>query len=98
MCAGRRNIASVLQPTSCGSFISMPRPMPTARKFASAAMGTGHTSEADKMPAVGKNIPHDSAVGHVSGQSIFLDDLPPASGELLVDFLGSPVAHGRIRS
>ena len=50
------------------------------------------------MPSVGKNIPHDSAAGHVSGQSIFLDDLPPTAGELLVDFLGSPVAHGKIRS
>ena len=50
------------------------------------------------MPAVGKNIPHDSAVGHVTGQSTFLDDVAPASGEWLVDFLGSPVAHGRIRS
>jgi xanthine dehydrogenase large subunit len=50
------------------------------------------------MPAVGKNIPHDSAVGHVTGQSTFLDDVPPASGEWLVDFLGSPVAHGRIRN
>ncbi len=50
------------------------------------------------MPAVGKNIPHDSALGHVTGQSIFLDDVPPARNELLVDFLGSPVAHGRIQS
>jgi xanthine dehydrogenase large subunit len=50
------------------------------------------------MPAVGKNIPHDSAVGHVSGQSIFLDDIPPTAGEMLVDFLGSPVAHGKIRA
>jgi xanthine dehydrogenase large subunit len=52
----------------------------------------------DLMPSIGKNIPHDSAAGHVSGQSIFLDDLPPTAGELLVDFLGSPVAHGKIRS
>ncbi|HSV14166.1 MAG TPA: xanthine dehydrogenase molybdopterin binding subunit [Tepidisphaeraceae bacterium] len=49
------------------------------------------------MPAVGQNIPHDSAAGHVTGESIFLDDVPPARGELLVDFFGSPVAHGRIK-
>ena len=50
------------------------------------------------MPAVGQNIPHDSAAGHVSGESIFLDDVAPARGELLVDYLGSPVAHGRVIS
>lgn len=50
------------------------------------------------MPSVGKDIPNDSATGHVSGRSIFLNDVPPARNELLVDFLGSPVAHGRIKS
>jgi xanthine dehydrogenase large subunit len=50
------------------------------------------------MPSVGKNIPNDSAAGHVSGQSVFLNDVSPARNELLVDFLGSPVAHGRIKS
>ncbi len=49
------------------------------------------------MPAIGQSIPHDSAAGHVSGASIFLDDVRPIHGELLVDFVGSPVAHGRIR-
>ena len=50
------------------------------------------------MPSVGKNIPHDSAVGHVSGESIYIDDMAPLRGELIVDFVWSPVAHGRIRS
>ncbi len=50
------------------------------------------------MNTVGKNIPHDSAAGHVSGASIYIDDMPMARNELLVDFLYSPVAHGRIRS
>ena len=50
------------------------------------------------MGVIGKDIPHDSARGHVSGESIFVDDMPPARGEVFVDFLGSPVAHGRIRS
>jgi xanthine dehydrogenase large subunit len=50
------------------------------------------------MPSVGKSIPNDSAAGHVSGRSIFLNDLPPARNELLVDFLASPVAHGHIKS
>ena len=50
------------------------------------------------MSVVGKNIPHDSAKGHVSGESIFIDDMPFAKNELIVDFLGSPIAHGKIIS
>jgi xanthine dehydrogenase large subunit len=29
---------------------------------------------------------------------VYIDDLPPARNELLVDFVGSPLAHGRIQS
>src|SRR5215213_6908103 len=50
------------------------------------------------MSLVGQNIPHDSAAGHVSGESLFLDDTAPLRGELLVDYVGSPVAHGEILS
>ena len=50
------------------------------------------------MPSVGKNIPHDSAVGHVSGESVYIDDVGRLRGELIVDFVWSPVAHGQIRS
>src|SRR5688572_18124195 len=49
------------------------------------------------MTSVGKDIPHDSAVTHVTGESIFLDDLPPLAGELLAGIVPSPVAHGRIK-
>src|ERR1700722_9146125 len=49
------------------------------------------------MSSVGKNIAHDSAVGHVTGQSRFLDDLPPLAGELLAGIVPSPVAHGRVK-
>jgi xanthine dehydrogenase large subunit len=48
------------------------------------------------MAVVGQNIPHDSAAGHVSGESLFLDDVAPARGELLIDIVGSPVAHGEV--
>jgi xanthine dehydrogenase large subunit len=47
---------------------------------------------------VGRDVPHDSARGHVTGQSIYVDDLPSLPGELLVDFVFSPFAHARIRS
>jgi xanthine dehydrogenase large subunit len=50
------------------------------------------------MGVVGKNIPHESAVAHVTGEATYIDDLPPAFGELLVDFVGSPVAHGRVKA
>lgn len=50
------------------------------------------------MSIVGKNVPHDSAAGHVSGQSIYIDDMMPQKNELLVDFFWSPVSHGKIRS
>jgi xanthine dehydrogenase large subunit len=34
----------------------------------------------------------------VSGEALYLDDLPPARNELLVDFVGSPLPHARIKS
>ncbi|HEY1628386.1 MAG TPA: molybdopterin cofactor-binding domain-containing protein, partial [Tepidisphaeraceae bacterium] len=49
------------------------------------------------MPSIGKDIAHDSAVTHVSGESIFLDDLPAGPGELLAGIVPSPVAHGTIK-
>ena len=60
-----------------------------------------HTNPIHEQTAagsVGQNIPHDSAHGHVNGQSIYIDDMPWARNELIVDFLGSPVAHGRLLS
>ena len=50
------------------------------------------------MKVVGKQVPHDSAVGHVTGEALFVDDLPFTKNELLVDFIASPVAHGKIKS
>lgn len=49
------------------------------------------------MSQVGKDIPHDSARGHVTGESIYIDDMPLARNELIVDFFGSPVANGKIK-
>lgn len=47
--------------------------------------------------SVGKNIPHDSARSHVSGESIFIDDKPIAKNEVLCGFLGAPVACGKLK-
>src|SRR6056297_836212 len=49
------------------------------------------------MPVVGKSIPHDAAIGHVTGQAHYVEDFPSIEGELWVDFVGAPVAAGRIR-
>ena len=49
-------------------------------------------------PAVGKTIPHDSAVGHVTGSAPYIDDLARREDELFVGFVGSPIACGTLRS
>ena len=49
------------------------------------------------MALLGKSLPHDSAREHVTGAAVYLDDLVPRRNELLVDFVGSPLAHGRIK-
>ena len=48
------------------------------------------------MPAVGKDIAHDSARTHVTGESAFLDDVAPLRGELIAGIVPSPFAHGRL--
>ena len=43
-----------------------------------------------------KDPPHDSAHGHVTGTSEFIDDRPRQAGELQVLVVYSTVAHGHI--
>ena len=50
------------------------------------------------MPTVGQPIPHDSGRGHVTGEALYIDDYPAMTGELFVEFVGSPAACGRIKS
>lgn len=45
---------------------------------------------------VGTRTPHDSARGHVTGESIFIDDRPEQKGELHVGVVGVPVAAGEL--
>jgi xanthine dehydrogenase large subunit len=49
-------------------------------------------------PVLGASLPHESARVHVTGEALYIDDIPLARGELFVDFVGSPIAHGRITS
>lgn len=50
------------------------------------------------MPTVGQSIPHDSGPGHVTGEALYIDDLTTMTDELFVEFVGSPVACGTIKS
>jgi xanthine dehydrogenase large subunit len=50
------------------------------------------------MASIGKDIAHDSAVTHVTGESVFLDDLPPLAGELLAGIVPCQFAHARLKS
>jgi xanthine dehydrogenase large subunit len=45
---------------------------------------------------IGKDIPHDSAALHVSGESQFLDDLAPLEGELVAGIVPCPLAHATL--
>src|SRR5687767_14971511 len=44
------------------------------------------------------SIKHDSAVGHVTGRALYLDDVPALPGTLEAALLLSPHAHARIKS
>ena len=46
--------------------------------------------------SVGKSVQHDSATGHVSGASIFIDDRPRHKNEVYVGVIGAPVCAGAI--
>ncbi len=58
----------------------------------------GRSRARRRASAAGAPLPHESARSHVTGEAVYIDDIPPARGELLVDFVGSPIAHGRICS
>ncbi len=62
----------------------------------SEAQDTGGTPVVRRQ--VGKSIPHDSAIGHVTGEALFIDDMPRAGNEVLIDCAGSPVAKGHLVS
>lgn len=47
--------------------------------------------------SVGQSIAHDSAAGHVSGKSVFIDDRSPLKNEVYIQVIGSPVAAGRLK-
>lgn len=48
------------------------------------------------MKHVGRNTPHDSAVTHVSGASVFIDDIAPLAGELFAVVVPCPAARAKV--
>ncbi len=44
------------------------------------------------------NIPHESAIKHVSGKSVYIDDIPVHAGLLIGHVVYSTQAHARIKS
>jgi xanthine dehydrogenase large subunit len=47
--------------------------------------------------SVHKSIRHDSALKHVTGQALYIDDMPEPAGTLHAALVLSPIAHGRLR-
>ena len=45
----------------------------------------------------GASLPHESANGHVTGRSVFIDDRSPLADEIFVGVVLSPAATGRVR-
>ena len=48
--------------------------------------------------SVGKNIRHDSAITHVTGENLFIDDRPRLANEVLVGVLWAPISAGKIKN
>ncbi|MEN9903556.1 MAG: hypothetical protein RLZZ555_121 [Pseudomonadota bacterium] len=46
--------------------------------------------------ACGRPLPHESARAHVTGEAVFVDDLPELAGTLHAAPVLSPLAHGRL--
>ncbi len=48
-------------------------------------------------PVVGRTTPHDSGRGHVTGAAHYIEDMPRREDEVVVGFVPSPRAAGRLR-
>ncbi len=57
------------------------------------------TSSRELAPATeqGRELPHESARLHVTGQAIYTDDIPELRGTLYAALVLSPVAHGELQ-
>ena len=55
-------------------------------------------TEPPRVATARKEPPHESARGHVTGTALYVEDLPRLERELVVDFVPSPCANGRLRA
>ena len=55
-------------------------------------------SDSKDVGAVGKSIPHLSAIKQVTGEAQYLDDIPPFHNELYAVIVGTTIAHGYVKS
>ena len=44
----------------------------------------------------GRELPHESARLHVTGEAVYIDDIPELRGTLYAALILSPVAHGEL--
>jgi len=49
------------------------------------------------VKGVHASLRHDSALKHVTGQALYIDDMPEPAGTLHAALVLSPIAHGRLR-
>ena len=54
------------------------------------------TAVAGPAGTQGRELPHESARLHVTGEAIYTDDIPELRGTLYAALITSPVAHGEL--
>jgi len=52
--------------------------------------------ELTRVAELGRELPHESALLHVTGQATYTDDIPELRGTLYAALVQSPVAHGEL--
>jgi len=59
---------------------------------------SGHKNiKTDHRSAIGEGGGNIDAVGHVTGRSVYVDDIPVMEGVLFIKVFDSPLAHGKIK-
>ena len=53
-------------------------------------------AELTRVAELGRELPHESALLHVTGQATYTDDIPELRGTLYAALVLSPVAHGEL--
>lgn len=85
-----RLVASfTLDPTCLSSLNEIERPLSSGKQVYQVSKGSG---------SVGKPIVHLAATKQVSGEALYIDDIPKMHNELYGVVVGSTVAHGIIES